>query len=392
MDSLNQLWDQLMRKYKIIAAIVIVIALAIFGLAAGSHITANILDLTTGLTIGGGSVISSTTGSGAMVLGTSPTLTSPTITGLSLGGTTAFSSLTIGGGSSLSTSNQTGTGNLVLATSPTLATPTLSSPTMTGTAAGSVFTASTSLAIAGGTALTTTNQTGTGNLVLNTSPTIAGPTFTGTAAGSLLTLSTSLAIGGGTPLTSTNQTGTGNLVLSLSPTLTGVANAALVKTNQTLSVTGANYTTSATTLAAAGVITGLNFTGPVSLASNWNFKCDVVYSQATGAAANLWGVISAGTAPTSLGMSAEILTNQTGSMNASAVNGITGATATTVVTSTPSAFGAIGTAADMFTAHLWGTLEAPSNATPSQVGIAVASGSASDAVTVYRDLSACWWF
>jgi hypothetical protein len=375
------------KKHKILAAIAIVIGLAIFGLAAGSHITANILDLTTGLTIGGGGVISSTTGSGAMVLGTSPTLTSPTITGLSLGGTTAFSSLTIGGGSSLSTSNQTGTGNLVLNTSPTIA-----GPTFTGTAAGSIFTASTSLAIGGGTALTSSNQTGTGNLVLNTSPTIAGPTFTGTAAGSIFTASTSLAIGGGTALTSSNQTGTGNLVLSLSPTLTGVANAALVKTNQTLAVTGSNYTTSATTLAAAGVITGLNFTGPVSLASNWNFKCDVVYSQATAAAANLWGVISAGTAPTSLGMAAEILTNQTGTMNAGAVNGITGATATTVVTSTPSAFGVIGTAGDMFTAHLWGTLEAPSNATPSQVGIAVASGSASDAVTVYRDLSSCWWF
>src|SRR5580692_8807358 len=295
-----------MKKYKIIAAIVIVIGLAVFGLAAGSHLTANILDLTTGFTLGGGSVISSTTGSGALVLGTSPTLTSPTITGLSLGGTTAFSSLTIGGGSSLSTSN----------------------------------------------------QTGTGNLVLNTSPTIAGPTFTGTAAGSIFTASTSLAIGGGTALTSTNQTGTGSLVLSLSPTLTGVANAALVKTAQTLSVTGANYTTSATTLASAGVITGLNFTGPVSLASNWNFKCDVVYSQATAAAANLWGVISAGTAPTTLGMAAEILTNQTGTMNAAAVNGITGATATLVATSTPSAFGSIGTSADMFTAHLWGTLEA----------------------------------
>jgi hypothetical protein len=86
------------------------------------------------------------------------------------------------------------------------------------------------------------------------------------------------------------------------------------------------------------------------------------------------------------------LTNQTGSMNSGAVNGITGLTATTIVTSTPSAFGAIGTSADMFTAHLWGTLESPSNATPSQVGIAVATGNASDALTVYQDLSSCWWF
>jgi hypothetical protein len=106
----------------------------------------------------------------------------------------------------------------------------------------------------------------------------------------------------------------------------------------------------------------------------------------------LWGVITAGTAPVALGTAAEVLTNQTGSMNAGAVNGITGVTATTIVTSTPSAFGAIGTAADMFTAHIWGTIEVPSNATPSQVGIAVATGNASDALTIYQDLSSCWAF
>jgi len=346
-----------MNKLKIGGAIATLVLLAIFAFAAGPHLSANILDLATGFTLGGGSTISSTTGTGSvMVLANSPTIISPTISGLTLTGVTSVASLSVGSGTALTTSNQTGTGSLVLATSPTIASPTLTGPTFTGTAAGSLFTASTSLAIAGGTPLTTTNQTGTGSLALNISPSIT---------------TASLA----------------------SPTLTGVTTAALTKvTPQALAVTGANYTTSATTLAAAGVITGLNFTGPVSLLSKWSFHCNIVYSQATAAAANLWGVISAGTAPTSLGMAAEVLTSQAMAGNSGAVNGITGATATTIVTSTPSAFGAIGTSADMFTAHFWGTLESPSNTTPSQVGIAVATGNAADAVTVYQDLSSCWWF
>lgn len=348
-------------RTKIGAALATLLALAVLAFATGPHLTANIIDLTTGFTLGGGSVISSTTGTGSLVLSTSPTITSPTISGLTLSGTTAVSTLTIGGGTALTTSNQTGTGNLVLNTSPTIAGPTLSGPTFTGTAAGSVFTASTSLAINGGTPLTSTNQTGSGSLVEATSATLVTPILT-------------------TPAIS-------------NATLSGITTAALTKvTPQALAVVSANYTTTSTTLAAAGVITGLNFVGPVSLASKWNFDCHIVYSQATAAAANLWGVTTAGTAPSSLGTAGEVLTNLTGSMNAGAVNGITGVTSTTVVTSTPSAFGAIGTTADMFTAHFWGTLEATSNSTPSQVGIAVATGNASDALTVYQDLSSCWWF
>jgi len=66
----------------------------------------------------------------------------------------------------------TGTGNVVMSTSPTLTTPVL------GVASG------TSLTLGGGTALTTTNQTGTGSLVLSASPTLTGtPTLpTGTIA------------------------------------------------------------------------------------------------------------------------------------------------------------------------------------------------------------------
>lgn len=45
-------------------------------------------------------------------------------------------SLSLGGGTALTTTNRTGTNNLVLSTSPTIATPTLTSPTTTGTDSG----------------------------------------------------------------------------------------------------------------------------------------------------------------------------------------------------------------------------------------------------------------
>jgi hypothetical protein len=151
-----------------------------------------------------------------------------------------------------------------------------------------------------------------------------------------------------------------------------------------------NFTTSATTLATAGVVTGLNFTAPITSAVNLSFSCKIIYSQATAAAADLFGFTTAGTAPTNLQVWGQVYTAQTGTQVMNNAD-ITTATSTTVVTATPGAFGAIGTNADMFQAEFSGTLEAPSSATPTQVGFAVASGSASDALTVYRG-SYCRWY
>lgn len=166
--------------------------------------------------------------------------------------------------------------------------------------------------------------------------------------------------------------------------------AGFIKTSQTLQVITSNYTTTGTTLAGAGVVTGLNFTAPVSFASNWSFQCHILYSQATAAAADLFGFTTAGTAPTNLQVRGAVLTSQTGTQVDNNAD-ITTATSTTVITATPGAFGAIGTNADIFQADFFGTLEAPSNASPTQVGFSVASGSASDALTVYRG-SYCQWY
>jgi len=158
--------------------------------------------------------------------------------------------------------------------------------------------------------------------------------------------------------------------------------AGFIKTSQTLQVT-ANFTTTSATLVA---VTGLTFTCPASVASKWSFHCHLLYSQDTAAAANIFGIITAQTAPTQLQTWGKVNTNNTGAcvMN-NAI--ITTATSTTVITATPSAFGVIGTNADMFQAEIFGTVEAPSNASPTQFSIAIATGSASDALTIYRGSS-----
>lgn len=93
-----------------------------------------------------------------------------------------------------------------------------------------------SLALGGGTALTTTNRTGTGNLVLANTPTLITPVI-GVATG------TSLALGGGTALATTNRTGTGNLVLETSPTLVTpiISKATTTSTSTSLTFTSAHY-------------------------------------------------------------------------------------------------------------------------------------------------------
>lgn len=152
------------------------------------------------------------TGSGAVVLATSPTLTTPNL------GTPSAVVLTNGSGLPLATgvsglgtgvaaglaNAATGSGSPVLATSPTLVTPNL------GTPSAAVLTNATGLPVATGlagagagvTAALGAATTGSGGLVLATSPTIttptinsptiANPTFNGTYGGSMTIPSTSL--------------------------------------------------------------------------------------------------------------------------------------------------------------------------------------------------------
>lgn len=212
------------------------------------------LPLSTGVTgtlgvTNGGTGVTTSTGSGSNVLSTSPTLVTPALgtptaavltnaTGLPLStGVTGTLGVT-NGGTGVTTS--TGSGANVLATSPTLVTPILGTPTsgtLTNCTALPIATGVSGLATGIATFLATptsanlaaavTNETGSGALVFATSPTLVTPVL-GTPSSGTLTSCTGLPLttgvtgtlavaNGGTGVTT--STGSGNVVLSTSPTL-----------------------------------------------------------------------------------------------------------------------------------------------------------------------------
>lgn len=250
--------------------------------------------------LNGGTGTTTSTGSGNVVLSTSPTLVTP-ILGTPQSGNLATCSglpLTSGvigilpvlnGGTGVSTS--TGSGNVVLSTTPTLVTPILGTPTSgnlanctfptlnqntTGTAAGL---SATLVVGSGGTG--TTTSTGTGNVVLSASPTLTGTPLTPTAANGTNTTQiastafvqnsinaisagvTSFSAGttGFTPSTSTSGTVTLAGTLNVANGGTGTTTPALVQgTGITVSGTWPNQTITATN---AGAVTSVTGTAPV---------------------------------------------------------------------------------------------------------------------------------
>jgi hypothetical protein len=195
-------------------------------------------------------VISDETGSGALVFGTSPTLTTPTIaTSATFNGTTS--------GTTVVQASATASGTLTLpAATDTLVgkatTDTFTNKTFDTAGTGNVFKIN-------GTSITAV--TGTGAVVLATSPSISAPTITGhptvegvtstgaTGTGKFVfdnapTISGHPTIEG---VTSTGATGTGKFVFDTSPTLVtpvlGVASATTVnKVTITAPATGSTLT------------------------------------------------------------------------------------------------------------------------------------------------------
>lgn len=125
---------------------------------------------------------------------------------------TASQFLLVDGSKALTSVGATGSGSVVRATSPTISGLTLSGTTATG------LTASRTLITDGSGNMAVNTETGTGSHVRATSPTISGLTLSGTTATGLTASRTLITDGSGNMSVNT-ETGTGSHVRAISPTL-----------------------------------------------------------------------------------------------------------------------------------------------------------------------------
>ncbi len=125
------------------------------------------------------------------------------------------------------------------------------------------------------------------------------------------------------------------------------------------------------------LITGLSFTIPASTALNVPFACYFTYSQAVANDAVAFGIQDVTVSPTNIAARGDIRTSTTAS-TAGNLATLTTTTATVIVSATP------GATATNYMAEISGFIEAPSNASSSQIRIMVSTATAADLVTIRR--------
>jgi hypothetical protein len=136
-----------------------------------------------------------------------------------------------------------------------------------------------------------------------------------------------------------------------------------------------DFTTAANT--SLQTITGLTFTLPANTAAQYPVRCELLYSQATAAVADQFGIQAATFAPTNIMGKANVMTSTT-AQTAGNLPTLAATTATAIVTFTPSA------TATVFNATLFALIENPSNASTQTINVMVQTSNSADLVTVKR--------
>lgn len=124
-------------------------------------------------------------------------------------------------------------------------------------------------------------------------------------------------------------------------------------------------------------ITGLTWTLPTSKAVNVSFHCSLLFSQATAAVSDSFGIGVTGTAPTQANASGVAFISAS-TLTAGTLTALASTTPTAVVTFTPTAITTV------WRAELDGTIEQPSNATPGVFNIYASTSTGADNFTVKR--------